>query len=64
VDNYPKSIRLDNALYALAGLYEEPLGDKEKAQQLYETLFIDYSSSILAVEARKKYRALRGDAVQ
>jgi tetratricopeptide (TPR) repeat protein len=64
VDNYPKSIRLDNALYALAGLYEEPLGDKEKAQQLYETLFIDYSSSILAVEARKKYRVLRGDAVQ
>ena len=64
IDNYPESIRLDNALYALAGLYEEQLGDKEKAQQLYETLFIDYSNSILAVEARKKYRELRGDAVQ
>ena len=64
VDTYPKSIRLDNALYALAGLYEEPLDDKAKAQELYETLFIDYSNSILAVEARKKYRALRGDAVQ
>ncbi|WP_116107131.1 tetratricopeptide repeat protein [Lewinella sp. IMCC34191] len=63
VDNYPKSIRLDNALYALAGLYENELGDKEKAQELYETLFIDYSNSILAVEARKKYRALRGDSV-
>jgi tetratricopeptide (TPR) repeat protein len=64
VNDFPESIRLDNALYALAGLYEEQLGDKEKAQQLYETLFIDYSNSILAVEARKKYRALRGDAVQ
>ncbi|PPK87482.1 tetratricopeptide repeat protein [Neolewinella xylanilytica] len=63
VDNYPKSIRLDNALYALAGLYESELGDKEKAQELYETLFIDFSNSILAVEARKKYRALRGDSV-
>ncbi|MGB3800835.1 MAG: tetratricopeptide repeat protein, partial [Lewinella sp.] len=31
VDTYPKSIRLDNALYALAGLYENELGDKEKA---------------------------------
>ncbi|MCP9234467.1 tetratricopeptide repeat protein [Lewinella sp. JB7] len=64
VDNYPKSIRLDNALFALAGLYENKLDDRAKAQQLYETLFIDYSSSILAVEARKKYRELRGDPVQ
>ena len=64
VDDHPKSIRLDNCLFALAGLYEGPLADKERAQQLYETLFIDYSNSILAVEARKKYRALRGDTVQ
>ena len=64
VDNYPESIRLDNALYALAGLYQNQLDDKEKAQELYETLFIDYSSSILAVEARKRYRELRGDTVQ
>ena len=64
IDTYPESIRLDNSLFALAGLYEEQLNDKAKAQELYETLFIDYSNSILAVEARKKYRALRGDAVQ
>ena len=64
IDRHPESIRLDNALFALAGLYEEQLNDQEKAQQLYETLFIDYSNSILAVEARKKYRELRGDAVQ
>jgi TolA-binding protein len=64
IDDYPKSIRLDNALFALAGLYENQLNDKEKAQQLYETLFIDYSNSILAVSARKKYRELRGDPVQ
>lgn len=64
VDTYPKSIRLDNALFALAGLYEKHLEDKVKAQELYETLFIDHSNSILAVEARKKYRELRGDAVQ
>ncbi|NJB87388.1 tetratricopeptide (TPR) repeat protein [Lewinella marina] len=64
IDTYPESIRLDNALFALAGLYEGELGDKEKAQELYETLFIDYSNSILAVEARKRFRILRGDAVQ
>ncbi len=64
VNGYPESIRIDNSLYALAGLYENQLDDKVKAQELYETLFIDYSSSILAVEARKKYRELRGDTVQ
>jgi len=63
LDNYPESIRLDNSLWKLAGLYENQLGDKEKAKELYETLFIDYSGSILAVEARKKYRELRGDAL-
>ena len=64
VDNFPESIRLDNSLWALGGLYENQLDDKARAQELYETLFIDYSNSILAVEARKKYRMLRGDDVQ
>ncbi|MEM6769941.1 MAG: tetratricopeptide repeat protein [Bacteroidota bacterium] len=64
VDNYEESIRLDNSLWALAGLYEKQLDDLAKAQELYEKLFIDYSGSILAVEARKKYRELRGDSVQ
>lgn len=64
LNQYPESIRLDNSLWALAGLYEKELGDTKKAESLYEELFIDYSGSILAVEARKKYRELRGDTVQ
>lgn len=64
IDNYPDGIRADNAIFQLAGLYETHLNDLEKAQALYETLFIDYSGSTFAVEARKKYRALRGDDVQ
>ena len=64
IDNYPDGIRADNAIFYLAGLYENHLSDIEKAQTLYETLFIDYSGSTFAVEARKKYRALRGDNVQ
>ena len=63
IKDYPESIRLDNSLWALAQLYENELDDKAKAQELYESLFIDYSNSILAVEARKKYRELRGDAL-
>lgn len=61
IDDYTDEIRADNSLFALANLYENQLNDREKAQQLYEKLFIDFSNSTLAVEARKKYRALRGD---
>ena len=61
VDDYGDEIRADNALFALAGLYEHQLKDLTKAQELYERLFIDFSNSTLAVEARKRFRILRGD---
>ena len=64
VDNYNEGIRADNALFQLAELYENQLNDLEKAKSLYETLFIDYSGSTFAVEARKRYRRLRGDDIQ
>ncbi|MCO6490216.1 MAG: tetratricopeptide repeat protein [Phaeodactylibacter sp.] len=64
IDNHKEEIRADNALFELAELYEKQLGDTEKAKALYETLFIDYSGSTFAVEARKRYRILRGDNVQ
>ncbi|MCB0584187.1 MAG: tetratricopeptide repeat protein [Phaeodactylibacter sp.] len=64
VDEHPDEIRADNALFELAGLYENQLNDLEKAKALYETLFIDHSGSTFAVEARKRYRVLRGDTVQ
>lgn len=59
-----ESIRTDNSLFQLAELYENQFDDKEKAKSLYETLFIDYSGSTFAVEARKRFRILRGDKVQ
>lgn len=61
VDKYAEEIRADNALFELAGLYENQLGDVNKAMELYEKLFIDYSGSTFAVEARKRFRILRGD---
>lgn len=57
-------IRADNALYAVAQLYETRLNEPEKAKNLYEKIFIDYSGSVFAVESRKRYRILRGDKVQ
>ena len=63
VDTYPEGIRADNALYELAELYENQLEDIEKAKELYEKLFIEYSNSTLAIEARKRFRILRGDNI-
>ncbi len=63
VDNHQEEIRADNALYELAQLYENQLNDKEKAMELYERLFVDFNSSILAVDARKRFRELRGDNI-
>lgn len=63
IDDYKEEIRADNALFALANLYEMQLNDKEKAKILYEKLYTEFSSSVLAVDARKEYRRLRGDVI-
>ncbi len=58
---YPDGIRANNALFALAGLYENQLHNPAKAEDLYEKIFVDYSGSTFSIEARKRYRMLRGD---
>jgi tetratricopeptide (TPR) repeat protein len=63
-ERFPDDIRADNALMALARLCETQLNDVERAKTLYEKVFIDYSGSVFAVDARKRYRILRGDKMQ
>lgn len=63
-EKYKDEIRADNALYALAQLYEFKVINLEKAKGLYEKIFTDYSGSVFAVESRKRFRVLRGDKVQ
>jgi len=62
IEKFPEEIKCDNSIYELAEMYELILDQPVKAQELYEKLFLDYSNSTFAVEARKRYRALRGDA--
>lgn len=64
VEKYPQDIRADNSLYNLAQLYEFKMNDLEKAKASYEKVFMDYSGSVFAVDARKRFRILRGDKVQ
>ncbi|MDX1911782.1 MAG: tetratricopeptide repeat protein, partial [Saprospiraceae bacterium] len=63
-DKFKEDIRADNALYAMGLIYEHKLNDLEKAKEIYEKIFLDYSGSVYAVDARKRYRILRGDKVQ
>jgi len=63
-ENYPEEIRADNALFKAAEIYQNQLKDLDQAKSLYEKLFIDFSNSTFAIEARKRYRILRGDDIQ
>jgi TolA-binding protein len=63
VTDYPTDLLADDALFALAGLYENQLNDKEKAMELYQTLMTSFPGSLFVVEARKHFRALRHDPV-
>ncbi len=60
---YKDGILVDNALFKMAELYEVQLKDNEKAKSLYEKILMDYNGSTFTVEARKRYRRLRGDGV-
>ncbi len=60
---YPDDILADNALIMRARLYDQHFRNPEKAMQLYENLMFDYPGSLFVVEARKRYRELRGDTI-
>jgi len=61
IKDYPEDLLADDATYKLAQLNETVFGDKEKAKQLYQDLIFRYKDSIYLIEARKKFRMLRGD---
>lgn len=60
-EKYGEDILGDDATFMLAELYETVLDDKAKAMELYQDLLVTYKSSVLVVEARKRFRKLRGD---
>lgn len=63
VDTYGYEILGDDALFMLADITENKFEDKPKAMQLYQDLLIDFPGSLYTVEARKRYRRLRGDHI-
>jgi tetratricopeptide (TPR) repeat protein len=63
IANYRDGILVDDAYFKLAELYEKRLNQPEKAKSLYEKIIFDHADSIYFVDARKRFRALRGDAI-
>lgn len=61
IDKHKECIYVDEALYFAAEIYNFQLKDVEKAKPLYEEIIFKHEDSIFYVEARKKYRQLRGD---
>lgn len=69
-NNYLKIIALnqdgvlhDDAVYALAELYNYQMNLPEKAKEMYQKIIFEFPSSIYLVDARKKFRILRGDEI-
>ncbi|WP_396173455.1 tetratricopeptide repeat protein [Flavobacterium sp.] len=61
IDQFPDSIYRDEAFFFSAEIYNLKLQDPEKAKPLYEAVLFNHQDSIYFVDARKKFRQLRGD---
>jgi hypothetical protein len=60
-DNFYNDVLADNALFAMADIYEHQLKNNEKAMELYKQIMLDFADSIYRMEARTRFRRLRGD---
>ena len=63
IEFYKDDILADDAHYRLARIYETKLDEPDKAKDQYEQIIFNHADSIYFVEARKKFRMLRGDAI-
>ena len=63
VEFYPNELYGDDALFKEAELNERYLNNKDKARELYQDLLVKYPGSIYVVEARKRFRDMRGDVI-
>jgi tetratricopeptide (TPR) repeat protein len=61
LSDFSYDILADDANFALGRLYEENLGNPDKAMDYYKDQLTKFPGSIYVVEARKRFRRLRGD---
>jgi len=58
-NNYPKSVKADNAIFKQAEINRVNLNKEEKAMELYLKLMKEHPDSVYTGEARLRYRELR-----
>lgn len=63
IENYRDGILVDDAYFNLAKIYEKQLNQPDRAKLLYEQIIFNHADSIYFVDARKRFRALRGDSI-
>jgi outer membrane protein assembly factor BamD (BamD/ComL family) len=62
LNEFSTDVHGDNANFTLGVIYEEYLKNKEKAMFYFQEQLVKFPGSIFNVEARKRFRALRGDS--
>jgi tetratricopeptide (TPR) repeat protein len=61
ITHHSDGIYIDEALYFSADIYNKQLQMPDKAKPLYEKIIFNHQDSIYFVDARRKFRELRGD---
>jgi tetratricopeptide (TPR) repeat protein len=64
VDKHGDEILADNANFLLGTLYMDELKAPDQAKSYFETLIFNHPDSLYFVDARKRFRMLRGDQIQ
>ena len=60
-ENFKDDILIDDALFYIAELYQYYLNNSTEAKDYYERIVLKHKDSTFSIEARKRYRKLRGD---
>jgi len=63
INQYFKSILVDDALFAQAEIQEQYFKDNDRAQEIYKEIIMNHPGSLYSIEARKRFRKLRGDYI-
>ena len=63
-EQYYFDILCDDAIFKRAELQEKYLNNPQKAMELYHDLLTNFPGSLFSVEARKRFRKLRGDKTE
>lgn len=61
ITDYTYELLGDDATFLMAQLYDYNLKDSNKAMEYYQKILTVYPDSLYTIDARKRYRELRGD---